>query len=129
MSSPLSFDSKSSSQGAASALIRHFDPRAKAAYLRLEQSQALEYTDIVIDAIVIDHMPNRDEAPVDLANEDLNLITDLEFDSVAIAEMVFFIEDLFLVKISNEEILSLSTIGDLRKFVREKLASLPKPTG
>lgn len=108
-------------------MIRHFEPAVKEAYLRLRESRAPEDARIVIDAIIIEHMPQRPETKVDLTDDRLNLIDDLGFDSVAIAELVFFIEDLFLIKISNQEILDLHTIGDLRGFVRQKLASLPQP--
>jgi acyl carrier protein len=51
------------------------------------------------------------------------LIGDLGFDSLALAEIVFFIEDLYQVSVSNEELMRITTVGELRGFIRIKVAS------
>ena len=80
---------------------------------------------LVLSAIVRDFMPRREAAPADPLPDTARLIEDLGFDSLAIAEIVFFMEDLFQVKISNEEILQLRTVGELHAFVLRKLAAAP----
>jgi len=79
--------------------------------------------DTVLFAIVCDFMPKKNPAPASPLADNARLIEDLGFDSLAIAEIVFFMEDLFLIKISNAEIQQVGTIGELRAFVPRKLAS------
>ena len=78
--------------------------------------------DTILLAAIYDHMPDKTRRPAGPPADSLALVDDLGFDSVAITEMVFFIEDLFQVNVSNDEILSVRTLGDLRAFVRAKLA-------
>jgi len=79
--------------------------------------------------VVADHLPGKKFSNDAAPSDQLALIEDLGFDSIAITEMVFFLEDLFRVRISNEEILSVRTLGDLRSFVRRKVtASGPAAT-
>lgn len=80
----------------------------------------------VVLAAVRDFMPrdttrNRTEP---LRPEE-RLIEDLGFDSLAVAETVFFFEDLFRVTIRNEEILALHTIGELCDFVARRARANP----
>jgi acyl carrier protein len=53
--------------------------------------------------------------------DDTRLVDDLGFDSLATIETVFFIEDLFQISVSNDEIMTVRTVGDLRRFLKSKL--------
>lgn len=80
--------------------------------------------DSVVIAIIAYHRPNRSlvKNPEDMPDAS-RLIADLGYDSLAIAEIVFFVEDLYQVTISNDDLKALDTVADLRAFVRAKLQS------
>jgi acyl carrier protein len=121
MQSPASFPPAVSLPDAVETLLRHFPEDVRVAYLSLRATGDAAAADKLVLAIVADHMP-RKEAEL---NDGAELLRDLGFDSVAIAEMVFFIEDLLQVNVTNAEILRVRTVGDLRAFVRQKLAAHP----
>jgi acyl carrier protein len=54
---------------------------------------------------------------------DTRLIRDLGFDSLALAEVVFFTEELFAIRITNEGTVRARTLDELRGFIRSKLAA------
>jgi len=112
---------------AADPLARFPEPvrRAHGQFLETGDPEAL---DTVILGIVFDHLPASRRTPGKPQPEDsARLIEDLGFDSLALAEVVFMIEDLYRVAISNEQLMTLATIGDLRTFVRTQAAALRKP--
>jgi acyl carrier protein len=106
-------------------LGRHFPADVQEAYARFVQTRVPAEADAVVLAIMLDHLPDKKLRPSGEPADTMSLVADLGFDSVAITEMVFFLEDLFAVRISNEEILRVRTVGDLRAFVRQKLAVQP----
>ena len=82
--------------------------------------------DHVVIGVVRSFIPKQvAPAPDQPLVETARLMEDLGFDSLAVAETVFFLEDLFKVKISNEEIMQVRTVVELRAFVRQKIATLP----
>ena len=113
----------SSQGGALNTLGRYFPADVCEAYARFCASREPADADIVVIAIVLDHIPDKNLRPASPPADSLALAADLGFDSVAITEMVFFLEDLFQIRITNDQILRVRTIGDLRAFVRQKLGT------
>jgi acyl carrier protein len=107
------------------ALGRHFPDSVRQAYARFSVSRVPADADVVVLAVMVDHLPDKSVARDGTPDDSRALVADLGFDSVAITEMVFFLEDLFAVRITNDEILRVKTVGDLRAFVRRKLAAQP----
>ena len=122
MSSPASLPPAIVLPDAVDTLLRHFPEDVRAAYVTLRSTGDAAAADKLVLAIVADHMPRKDATITDGAE----LLRDLGFDSVAIAEMVFFIEDLLQVNVTNAEILRVRTVRDLRAFVRLKLGAHPE---
>ena len=121
MPSPASLPPAGSLPDAVETLLRHFPEDVRTAFLSLRATGDAAAADKLVLAIVADHMPRKEVELSDSAE----LLRDLGFDSVAIAEMVFFIEDLLQVNVTNAEILRVRTVSDLRAFVRQKLAAHP----
>lgn len=109
--------------GAARDPLARFPSEVRAAHRHYQATGDPAAADTVVLAVIRDFVPRKAGVAADRPlPDDARLMQDLGYDSLAIAETVFFLEDLYPVTIRNEEILELSTVGDLRAFVRRKLA-------
>jgi len=108
---------------AAATLAQHFPAEVCEAYARFATTRSPDEADVVVLAVLLDHIPDKNKRPTSEPADSVVLVRDLGFDSIAITEMVFFLEDLFHVRIRNDEILQVETVGKLRAFVREKIAA------
>lgn len=102
--------------------LRRLPPSATQDFVRFRTQGDEEALTRLIIAVLTDHSPDKAKA-VTAWGPELRLIEDIGFDSLAIAETVFFVEDLFQISISNEEIMQVQTMGELRNFVKAKVAA------
>ncbi len=109
----------SSSTPSISDKLRRLPPSATGDFQRFQESGDGEALNRLIIAALADHAPDKGRNVREWSDA-TRLVEDLGFDSLAIAETVFFFEDLFQISISNDEILQLKTIGELRAFVLVK---------
>ena len=104
--------------------IKHLPAEARAAFHRFQAGGDPAGLDPVIFAILGDFIPRNPAVPLAELSGSTRLIDDLGFDSLAITEVVFFAEDLFGINITNEEIIQVRSLDDLRGFIRRKVAVL-----
>ena len=105
--------------------IRHLPAGARAAFHRFQTGGDPASLDPVIFAILQDYIPRTSAVPLAELPGSTRLIDELGFDSMAITEVVFFTEDLFGINISNQEIIQVRTLDDLRSFIRRKVTVRP----
>ena len=103
--------------------LKHLPEPAQAAFRQFQRDGNPAALDPVIFAILEDFIPKNPETPLAELPGTTELIGGLGFDSLAITEVVFFTEDLFGISISNEEIIQVRTLGDLRNFIHRKVAT------
>lgn len=103
--------------------IRHLSAEAQAAFRRFQSGGDPADLDPVIFAILESFVPRQPARPLVEQPGDARLVDDLRLDSIAIAEVVFFAEDLLEINISNAEIARVRTLDDLRGFIRQKVAA------
>lgn len=76
--------------------------------------------DAIVVAAVIDYRPCG-AVPAPVVSDATRLLEDLGYDSVAVAELIFFFEDIFDLTIANADLIAVRTVGELRQCVAEKL--------
>ena len=76
-------------------MLRHFPREVGEAFERLRTTGDAAALEMVIHAVVRDHIPAQPRAAAAALTPSTALIDDLGFDSMAISELVFFFEDLF----------------------------------
>lgn len=104
-------------------LLKHLSSKVREHYAHFLATGDPASADYVVLAIMRDHIPTRkqDSMPSEL-KDSMSLMGDLGIDSVSIADAIFTLEEVFNVTIATKEIVRVSTIGEMRAFIRRKLA-------
>lgn len=127
-SSPANMESSAPSENfaapAPAELLKHFPARIRERFVQFSTSGDPAAADEVVLAIVREHVPARRQGTTPAVLTDaMSLTGDLGIDSISIADALFMLEEVFNVSIATKEIAHLRTVGDLRGFIRRKLAA------
>jgi len=104
-----------------SAELARFPAEVLEAYQRYRLKGDAGAVEAVVIAAAVDYRPAAFGTSQAVSDE-TRLAEDMGYDSVAVAELVFFLEDIFEMTITNDDILGVRTIGDLRACVIRKVA-------
>jgi acyl carrier protein len=107
--------------------IRHLPEVAQAAFREFSASGDVDGLDPLIFAILEYYAPRKPERPLAEHPGSALLMDDLGFDSLSITEIVFLTEELFEITITNQEILLVRSLDDLRTFIRAKVSARTAP--
>lgn len=101
--------------------LRRCSPETVAAAIRYRESGDLAAIPAVVMGILERYQPAS--APVKLtdAKDDVRLIEELGLDSLTLLEIVMSIEEVLKLRIENEELREIRTLGQLKDFLHAKI--------
>jgi acyl carrier protein len=92
------------------------------AALRYLENGGAEALIEMLPGMIAFYLPSGAPEPPALLSEELRLNEDLGLDSLALTEMAFQLDDSFGLLIETREMVGIETVGDLKAFLRRKIA-------
>ena len=109
-------------------LLRGFPGSAISGALALRSGARIADFEACLFGILVFYRPHGTGAPDGAPSGTARLHEDLGLDSLSMSEAMFKIEDLFQIRVDNEELTAITTIADARRLLSRKMQSQP-PTG
>jgi 3-hydroxyacyl-[acyl-carrier-protein] dehydratase len=98
------------------------------AAIRFRQQGDATAVPTIVYGILERYQPATATVRLASANEETRLIEDLGLDSLTLLEIVLSIEEVLKMRIENEELKGIRTLGQLNKFLQEKISGVqPAP--
>ena len=82
----------------------------------------LDCVPVIIEGLIEHYVVPEARAKLRSHDDGLRLIEDLAIDSLTMLEIVFLAEEVLQVSIDNEELRPFRTVGDVKRFVAQKLS-------
>lgn len=95
------------------------------AAFRFRSEGDLEAAKVVVYGIIERYMPVEAAPKLRSATDDTRLIEDLGIDSLTMLEIVLSIEEALGVRIENEELREIRTLGEVKDFISKKISAGP----
>ena len=101
--------------------LRRCSPETIEAAIRYRQTGDLDAIPLVVFGILDRYQPATAPIKLSEANENTRLIEDVGLDSLTLLEIVLSIEEVLKLRIENEELREIRTLGQLNKFLHAKI--------
>ena len=109
--------------------LRRCSPETIEAAIRYRETGDVNAIPTIVFGILDRYQPATAAVKLSAANEDTRLIEDIGLDSLTLLEIVLSIEEVLKLRIENEELREIRTLGQLNKFLHAKItgATIEKP--
>ncbi len=101
--------------------LRRCSPETIEAAIRFRQNGDLDAIPLVVFGILDRYQPATAPIKLSEADENTRLIEDIGLDSLTLLEIVLSIEEVLKLRIENEELREIRTLGQLNKFLHAKI--------
>jgi 3-hydroxyacyl-[acyl-carrier-protein] dehydratase len=101
--------------------LRRCSPETIEAAIRYRQTGDLDAIPLVVFGILDRYQPATAPIKLSEADENTRLIEDIGLDSLTLLEIVLSIEEVLKLRIENEELREIRTLGQLNKFLHAKI--------
>lgn len=102
--------------------LRRCSEQTIQAALEYRRTKSPRHTLTVVVGIIERYVDPELRPKLTEAGESLRLIEDLGLDSLTMMEIVMLVEEVMGLTITNDELRSLATVGDIRAFIDRKAA-------
>jgi acyl carrier protein len=110
--------------------LRRCSPETIEAAIRFREKGEVDAIPTIVFGILDRYQPATEAVKLSEANENTRLIEDIGLDSLTLLEIVLSIEEVLKLRIENEELREIRTLGQLNKFLHDKItgATVDAPT-
>jgi acyl carrier protein len=108
--------------------LRRCSPETVDAAVRYRETGDLDAIPTIVFGILERYQPATAPVKLSEANENTRLIEDVGLDSLTLLEIVLSIEEVLKLRIENEELREIRTLGSLNKFLHAKITGAKMET-
>ena len=103
--------------------LKRCSPQTVEAAVRFHTTGDLGEIPAIVYGIIERHLPAENTRDLSQASDDTKLIEDLGIDSLTLLEVVLSIEETTGISVENEELREISTLGQVKAFVTQKISA------
>jgi acyl carrier protein len=101
--------------------LRRCSPETIEAAIRYREKGDVDAIPTIVFGILDRYQPATAAVKLSAANDNTRLIEDIGLDSLTLLEIVLSIEEVLKLRIENEELREIRTLGQLNKFLHDKI--------